>query len=382
MTLISLASAKGAPGTTTLALLAAALWPRTSFLVDADIRGGDLAYRMPLEVGGPVDPDRGLMSLMPLARKELPPQVIAEHAQTLLGGTELIAGLFEPEQATAVQQLWPSIGRGFAQVTTHDVIADLGSLWASATHLPLAKESAALVFVMRPRPADVIHTRRRLAKLRSALPAATPRFGVVVVAEERDARDAEGAFAALGEDVHRHTEYLGHLALDPKGVGMFEGQVINRPERTVLVRSGLPIVERIAQLADIRIDRAEMVAAGAIPEQREPRRRRRPRRSGQPEDASAGEVGSRSSGTDRIESLLEPASSHQHQAQHQPQSIAQPQRFAEFPQPAVQQPAAAAHPGTVPQPPPAPPGPPMQAPATASAAGPAPSSRREMRGRQ
>jgi hypothetical protein len=340
MTLISLASAKGAPGTTTLALLTAALWPRTSFLVDADIRGGDLAYRMPLEAGGPVDPDRGLMSLMPLARKELAPQVIAGHAQTLLGGTELIAGLFEPEQATAVQQLWPPIGAALARVTTHDAIADLGSLWATAPHLPLVRESAALVFVMRPRPADVIHTRRRLTRLRSALPGATPRFGVVVVAEEREARDAEGAFAALGEEVHRYAEYLGHLAFDPKGVGMFEGQVINRPERTVLVRSGLPIVERIAQLAGIRIDRSEMVAAGAIPEHREPRRRRRSKRGGRPEDARAG---GEDSGTDGIDALLEPG---------------------------------------IPQAPPAPPGPPMQAPATASAAGGAPSSRREMRGRQ
>lgn len=275
MTLVSLASAKGSPGTTTLALLTSALWPRTSFLVDADVRGGDIAYRMPLDAGGPVNPDRGLMSLLPLARKEIAPDIIGEHAQTLLGGTELIAGLSEPEQAQAVAQLWPALGQSFARLTTHDVIADLGSVWSSAAHFPLVRESAALVLALRPRPSDVIHLRRRLVRLRASLPTGGPAFGVVVIAPARGAADAQAAFAALGEEVLRYTEFLGHLALDPKGVGMFEGSVINRPERTELVRSGLPVVEAIARIAGIRLDRQQMIEAGAIPaSSRRPRKKR------------------------------------------------------------------------------------------------------------
>ena len=277
MALVSLASVKGSPGATTLALLTAALWPRTAFLVDADIRGGDISYRMPLDAGGPVDPDRGLLSLLPLARKEISPDAVGEHAQTILGGTEFIAGLSEPEQAQAVQQLWPALGQAFTRLTSHDVIADLGSVWSGAPHFPLLRESAALVLVLRPRPSDVLHLRRRILRLQAASPASGPAIGVVVVAPARDSADARSAYAALGEDVLRTTEFLGHLALDPKGVGMFEGSVINRPERAELVRSGMPIVEAIARTAGIRIDRQQMIDAGAIPAS--PRRTGRKNRS-------------------------------------------------------------------------------------------------------
>lgn len=304
MTIVSLAAAKGAPGTTTLALLASALWPRTSLLVDADVRGGDIASLLPLEAGGPVNPERGLMSLMPLARRSLEPENIPSHAQTLLGGTELIAGLSEPEQAEAVARLWPVVAGALAGVRTHDVIADLGTLRSSSPHLSIARESSALVFVMRPRPADVIHTRNRLLRLGSELAGRGPQIGVVVVAEQGRGREAESAYASLGPDVHRTTTYLGHLPLDRSGVEMFEGRVINRPERTLLVRSGMPIIEQIAQLAQIRISPEEIAAAGqSVPTSRKSARRAE-KRSGKGRERRAATKSERRSG-DRSESASE-----------------------------------------------------------------------------
>lgn len=295
MTFIAFASAKGSPGVTTLSLLTAALWPRTSILADADVTGGDIAYQMIGESGQPLNTDRGLMSLLPIARKSLDAAVVPQHAQTLLGGIDLLAGLPEPEQAQAVEKLWPTIGRAFATLTSHDVLADLGSLRMSSPHLQLAREAEALVFVMRPRSTQVMHMRSRLQKLRDAMPGATPRFGIVVVAPQSDRRNAEAAVASLGEDVLRFTDYLGHVAVDPKGASMFEGQVLNRPERTVLVRSAVPVIENIAALAGITLDAGQVAAAlggkPAKPLPGAPKPSRKQRRGSSAPEAPAGTPG-------------------------------------------------------------------------------------------
>ncbi|WP_349829245.1 hypothetical protein [Brevibacterium litoralis] len=285
MTFIGFASAKGAPGVTTLSLLSAALWPRTCVLADADVAGGDIAYQMPLEDGRAVSTDRGLMSLMPLARKHLDPGMVPEHTQRLMGGTELLAGMPEPEQARAVENLWPAVGTAFSGLTSHDVLADLGALTPASPHLGLAREADALVFVLRPRPAQVLQTRARLLKLRDLLPGATPRFGVVVVAPHREARDAQNAAAMLGEDVLRFTDYLGHLALDPVGASMFDGKILNRPERTLLVRSGVPVIEQVAALGGVRLDPGAVAAALGTPVK--PTRRSRRGKKGAPDTPAA-----------------------------------------------------------------------------------------------
>ena len=43
MSVIAFFSSKGAPGTTTAAMLAASLWPRPALLADCDPAGGDLS---------------------------------------------------------------------------------------------------------------------------------------------------------------------------------------------------------------------------------------------------------------------------------------------------------------------------------------------------
>ncbi|HVU90955.1 MAG TPA: hypothetical protein VHC23_01905, partial [Jatrophihabitans sp.] len=60
-------SAKRAPGATTAAMLAAALWQRPAVLADCDPAGGDVALRLPAPDGRPLDVERGLLSLLPLA---------------------------------------------------------------------------------------------------------------------------------------------------------------------------------------------------------------------------------------------------------------------------------------------------------------------------
>ena len=64
MALIVLAADKGAPGVTTAATALGAVWPRPVLLAECDPSGGDLAYRLPGEDGGVLNPGRGLLSLL------------------------------------------------------------------------------------------------------------------------------------------------------------------------------------------------------------------------------------------------------------------------------------------------------------------------------
>jgi cellulose biosynthesis protein BcsQ len=81
MALVTVMSAKGAPGATTTAMLLAALWPQDTLLVDADPSGGDVALRLPRLDGRALDRDRGLLSLLPLARRGVTPSSPARSAR-------------------------------------------------------------------------------------------------------------------------------------------------------------------------------------------------------------------------------------------------------------------------------------------------------------
>jgi hypothetical protein len=247
MALVALCPAKGAPGVTTTALAAAALWPRPALLADCDAAGGDVALRLPSATGRPVDPDRGILSLTPLARRGLTADTVLAHTQALAGGTEILAGLSTPEQARAVGPLWSVFAGAFGTLPDLDVLADCGRVGPDSVALPVLQRSVLTAFVVRPTVAGVVHTRERLRALEPVLrPHGTgPRVGVLVVAPAGDTREVEGVYTALRSELP-WVEALGHLADDPKGAGVFEGQEVYRPERTMLVRSARAVVDRLA----------------------------------------------------------------------------------------------------------------------------------------
>jgi MinD-like ATPase involved in chromosome partitioning or flagellar assembly len=246
--LISFVSAKGSPGTTTTALLAAALWPRDVVLVDADSHGGDIALRIPRADGRPVDLQRGLLSLLPLARRELSGHVLHEHTQTLLGGIPLIAGISGVEQATAVGPLWDTLALAFASLPGADVLLDCGRCDSTSVHLPLLQYSDVVVFVLRPDVSGFVHTRERMAALSPVLIGPNghkPHVGVAVVAPERRQRDVDASRLMVERDLPGVT-FFGHIAYDSDGARMFAGEPVSRPQRTLLVRSGTPVVAAFA----------------------------------------------------------------------------------------------------------------------------------------
>jgi hypothetical protein len=250
MALLSFMSAKGAPGTTTTSMLLANLWPAPSILVDADPLGGDVALRLPGE-HGPLDPDRGLMSLLPAARRGLEPQTVVAHAQTALGGQQLLAGLPGPEQAIAAAPLWPSLAQAFARIPGADVIADVGQVTARATHLAMLENAAALLCVYRPTAWSAVHTRRRLESLEELLRDRQTRVGIVCVASPSAARDVAAAADSIVRGLPWVTDY-GVVADDPATAVIYQGGEVFRPERSLLARSGQTLARRLhADLAPV-----------------------------------------------------------------------------------------------------------------------------------
>ena len=249
MGVVAFLHAKGAPGTTTTALLAAALWPGPVLLVDADADGGDVALRLRRRDGAPVDRTRGLLSLLPLARREMQPETVPEHAQELSGGIEAVAGLSGPGQAGAAGHLWSNLADAFGRTVDRDVLVDCGRVSPQSSHLPLLQRADLVVCVLRPTVSGVVHTRERLAALQSSLVGPDghrPRVGLVLVSDRPAGRDADGAAGVIERDLPG-VEVLGRLAYDVKGAAVFEGFETSRPERTLLVRSGREVVAALVE---------------------------------------------------------------------------------------------------------------------------------------
>ena len=261
MALISVMSAKGAPGATTASMLLANLWPAPSILVDADPLGGDVALKLPGQ-HGPLDPNQGLMSLLPSARRGLEPHTVVAHAQTALGGQQVLAGLPGPEQAVAAAPLWPSLAQAFARVPGVDVFADLGQVNARSTHLAMLESSAALLCVYRPTAWSAVHTRRRLESLEDQLRDRQVRVGIACVATPAEAPDVAAAATSITGGLPWLTDY-GVIARDPATVVIYEGGEVFRPERSLLARSGHTLARRLyADLAPVAAVPPEVATPG------------------------------------------------------------------------------------------------------------------------
>jgi hypothetical protein len=272
--LISVMSAKGAPGATTTSMLLANLWPAPSILVDADPLGGDIALRLPGE-HGPLDPGQGLMSLLPAARRGLEPQTVVAHAQTALGGQQVLGGLPGPEQAVAAAPLWSSLAQAFARIPGVDVFADIGQVSSRSTHLAMVESSSALLCVYRPRAWSAIHTRRRLESLEEQLGDRQVRVGIVCVATSAESHDV----AAAAESITRGLPWVhddGVIARDDATVVIYEGGEVFRPERSLLARSGHTLARRLyADLAPVAATPASTTVASDVPVRTAKRGRRR-----------------------------------------------------------------------------------------------------------
>src|ERR1700723_1809081 len=137
MTVISLCSAKGAPGVTTLACGVAAVWPpsRRVALAECDPSGGDLAARFGISA------KRGMASLV-IEQRSSPESTsirFNNHLQTLPGGLEVLTGPSGASAAKTVDSELPKILSGVMRGMPRpvasgidDVILDCGRVQPGA----------------------------------------------------------------------------------------------------------------------------------------------------------------------------------------------------------------------------------------------------------
>lgn len=259
MTVVGFFSAKGAPGTTTAAMLTASLWPNPVLLADCDPAGGDVGLRLPAPDGRPLDLERGMLSLLSVARRSLAPDALAAHVQPVLGGGSVLVGLSGPEQAGAAGPAWGTIAGAFASLSGQDAVLDLGRLDSRSPVLPLAAAAQLVICVVDASLPNVYAARARLRTLVPTLrgpDGGGPRVGLLCRAGDR--REAEGVAGVIRGEFP-DLSYLGQLAADPHGAEIFGGRPVSRPERTLLVRSGREVVRAVLEeLSRLRISRVQL----------------------------------------------------------------------------------------------------------------------------
>jgi hypothetical protein len=259
MALIALAADKGSPGVTTSAVALAAVWPRRALYAECDPHGGDLVYRMPAEHGGPLDPNRGLVSLAVEARRGLDASVLPQHTQRLRGGLEIMVGLGNADQAHGMAGLWTPLGRALDRYAElpygADVIADCGRIGPDSPTVELLAQSALVLLISRTEASDIAHVRDRANSLSARLHAtqgssvslARPPIGVVLIAPPGQARQAAKQVGDLLSATTAGAEVLGVIARDEAGAAALGGRGRGRVDKALLTRSARELAATVAQ---------------------------------------------------------------------------------------------------------------------------------------
>ena len=259
MALIALAADKGSPGVTTSAVALAAVWPRRALYAECDPHGGDLVYRMPADHGGPLDPNRGLVSLAVGARRGFDAAVLPQHTQRLRGGLEIMVGLGNADQAQGMTGLWTPLGRAFDRYADlpygADVIADCGRIGPDSPTVELLAQSALVLLIARTQAESIAHVRDRANSLSTRLHAtqgssvslARPPIGIVLIAPPGKARQIAKQVGDLLAATTAGAEVLGVIAQDESGADALSGRGRGRVDKALLTRSARELAGTVTQ---------------------------------------------------------------------------------------------------------------------------------------
>ncbi|GAW48037.1 uncharacterized protein PD653_1063 [Nocardioides sp. PD653] len=225
---------------TSTALALAAVWPRPVVLLEADLAGGDLAYRCRAAPGGPIPAAKGLLRLAAAVRGGVPDgHPILEEAELLGCGASLVPGVSSSAQARGLSGLWSSIAAACTAAEV-DVIADLGRLDRASAHLPLAQASTYLLPVLSTSLESVMHLTDGLQDLMGALAqhGAESVMPVLVGPDARAARDRADLDELLGK-AGLPTLATRSMPHDPRALARLEQgeRASGRLGRTLLLRA-------------------------------------------------------------------------------------------------------------------------------------------------
>jgi len=258
MALIAVASAKGAPGASTIALAMAAVWPRRSLLAECDEAGGDLIYRHAGDEGQSLDPRSGMLSLALAGRRGLSAATVWEHAQRLNGGQEALLGLASAEQGTAWNGLWPLLGRAFTTMPDADVIADLGRIGPKSAALDMLPSASLVLLVSRSTTEEIAAVRERASALTARLSpngAGGPPVGVLLVGRKRDHAKVMADVNQLFVRQQVPAEVVGCIPLDDSGAAQLAGRKGGSVAKSELMRSARHIAANLRGRYGLGIER-------------------------------------------------------------------------------------------------------------------------------
>ena len=201
MAVISLVSAKAAPGATTAAVALAVMWPAPVVLVGADPAGDDIigGYLGPWIARDWVQPAKGIVSFATATRHCGPEECgdLAAHTQLLPGArnARVLLGVSEPAQITAVgpggwQRLATTVAAAAGPGMTVDAIIDLGR-FTPATPRALLENADVVLVAVRPQHRSVLASRPLIRLLRQLMPAERLGLAVVAAGERQAAEVAE-----------------------------------------------------------------------------------------------------------------------------------------------------------------------------------------------
>lgn len=169
MSVIAFASAKSSPGVTTALVALAAGWPqeREILVVEADPAGGDIAPRFDLST------DPGLVTLAAAGRRQLSPDTLWNHVQTLPGkraAQVLVAPASAEQTQAALSAVRGRLAEVLGRLQDRDVLVDCGRLDPGSPAFELMGAADLAVLVVRPVLSQVHHLHARVTSLPSTTP--------------------------------------------------------------------------------------------------------------------------------------------------------------------------------------------------------------------
>lgn len=161
MSLIALASVKGAPGVTTTAVALGVTWPkgRRVVVAEVDAGGGDLAARHGLAA------EPGVASLAGAARRPLGPGAATRHVQALSFGLDVLVAPPRPTEMAVALAGAEGLAGALRALPGADVVLDAGRVSASSPVLALLSRADAVAVLVRPSVCDLGHLGEALGAL-------------------------------------------------------------------------------------------------------------------------------------------------------------------------------------------------------------------------
>lgn len=259
--IVAVGGDKGAPGATTVAVLLALAWPDESVLVELDLRGATLPYRVQANGGRPLARTPSVASLAVDARPGSAPPSLERYAQLTELGVAAIPGLVTvPNEVdaegrasgsrarAALARCLPAIAAaGHAWRGT--AIADVGELLPGNPAVAVARAAEVTLLVTRATTEGLGRLWERAVELVDALGdigQGTPPLGVVLVSEHAHAAEAQAR--AVLDLVGCPAPVVGTVAFDPRAAAQLWAGGGGHLRRSSLYRSGQRVVERIFEL--------------------------------------------------------------------------------------------------------------------------------------